>query len=88
MISSAVYFIKSQVLGLQTAFFKRKIQVSVVPSSIMTNMNHFDYQYGQTSNLPKFNYEKHDICFVSKMSSGAPYPVRPARPRPYLDFEL
>ena len=21
-------------------------------------------------------------------NSGAPYPVRPARPRPYLDFEL
>ena len=68
MISSAVYFIKSQVLGLQTAFFKRKIQVSVVPSSIMTNMNHFEYQYCQTSNMPQFNYEKHDICFVSKMS--------------------
>ena len=39
-----------------------------MPSSIMTNMNHFEYQYGQTSNMPKFNYEKHDICFVSKMS--------------------
>jgi hypothetical protein len=67
MLSSAVYVIKSQVLGLQRAFFKNKIQGSVVPRSIMTNMNYFEYQYGQTSNMPKFNHEKHDICSVPKM---------------------
>ena len=49
-------------------FFAKKIQGSVVPRSIMTNMNYFEYQYGQRSNIPKFNYEKHDICLVSKMS--------------------
>jgi hypothetical protein len=49
-------------------FFAKKIQGSVVPRSIMTNMNYFEYQYGQRSNMPKFNYEKHDICLVSKVS--------------------
>ena len=33
----------------------------------MTNMNHFEYQYGQTSSMPKFTHEKHEICLVSKM---------------------
>ena len=33
----------------------------------MTNMNYFEYQYGQASNMPKFNYEKHEICLVPKM---------------------
>ena len=67
MLSSAVYVIKSQVLGLQRAFFQKRIQGSVVPRSIMTNMNYFEYQYGQTSNMPKFNHEKHEICLVPKM---------------------
>ena len=70
MLSSAVYVIKSQVLGLQRAFFKNKIQGSVVPRSIMTNMNYFVYQYGQTLNMPKFNHEKHEICLVPKMPYG------------------
>ena len=43
-------------------------QGSVVPRSIMTNMNYFEYQYGQTLNMPKFNHEKHEICLVPKMS--------------------
>ena len=30
-------------------------------------MNYFEYQYGQTSNMPKFNHEKHEICLVPKM---------------------
>ena len=68
MLSSAVYVIKSQVLGLHRAFFQKRIQGSVVPRSIMTNMNYFEYQYGQTSNMPKFNHEKHEICLVPKMS--------------------
>ena len=68
MFSFAVCIIKLQVLGLQRAFLPKKIQGSVVPRSIMTNMNYFEYQYGQRSNMPKFNYEKHDICLVSKMS--------------------
>ena len=38
MLSLAVYVMKSQVLGLQRAFF----QGSVVPRSIMTNMNYFE----------------------------------------------
>ena len=67
MLSSAVYVVKSQVLGLQRAFFQKKIQGSVVPRSIMTNMNYFEYQYGQTLNMPKFNHEKHEICLVPKM---------------------
>ncbi len=67
MLSSAVYVIKSQVLGLQRAYIRKKIQGSVVPRSIMTNMNYFEYQYGQTSNMPKFNHEKHEICLVPKM---------------------
>ena len=67
MLSSAVYVIKYQVLGLQKAFFQKKIQGLVVPRSIMKNMNHFEYQYGQTSNMPKFNHEKHEICLVPKM---------------------
>jgi len=67
MLSFDVFVIKSQVLFLQRAYFKNKIQGSVVPRSIMTNMNHFDYQYGQTSNMPRFNNEKHEICLVPKM---------------------
>jgi hypothetical protein len=67
MISYSVYVIKSQVLGLQRAFFQKGIQGSVVPRSIMTNMNYFEYQYGQTSNMPKFNHEKHEMCLVPKM---------------------
>jgi hypothetical protein len=63
-----VYAIKSHVLGLQRAFFPKKIQGSVVPRSIMTSMNYFEYQYGQTSNMPKFNHEKHEICLVTKMT--------------------
>ena len=31
-------------------------------------MNYFEYQYGPTSNMPKFNSEKHEICLVPKMS--------------------
>ena len=46
MLSSDVFVIKSQVLCLQRAYFKNKIQGSVVPRSIMTNMNYFEYQYG------------------------------------------
>ena len=30
------------------------------------NMNYFEYQYGQASNMPKFNHEKHEICLVPK----------------------
>ena len=67
MLSSDVFVIKSQVLCLQRAYFKNKIQGSVVPRSIMTNMNYFEYQYGQASNMPKFNHEKHEICLVPKM---------------------
>ena len=48
-------------------FFQKKIQGSVVPRSIMTNMNYFEYQYGQVSNMLKFNLEKHEICLVPKM---------------------
>ena len=33
----------------------------------MTNMNYFEYQYGQTSKMPKFNHEKYVICLVPKM---------------------
>ena len=47
-------------------FFK-KIQVPVLQRSSMTNMNYFEYQYGQTSKMSKFNHEKHDICLVPKM---------------------
>ena len=67
MLSSAVYVVKSPVLGLQRVFFQKKIQGSFVPRSIMTNMNYFEYQYGQTLNMPKFNHEKHEICLVPKM---------------------
>ena len=67
ILSSDVFVIKSQVLCLQRAYFKNKIQGSVVPRSIMTNMNYFDYQYGQGSNMPKFNHEKHETCIVPKM---------------------
>ena len=48
MLSSPVYVIKSQVLGLQRAFFQNQFHGSIVPRSIMTNMNYFDYQCGQT----------------------------------------
>ena len=51
MLSSDVFVIKSQVLCLQRAYFKNKIQGSVVPRSIMTNMNYFEYQYCQTLNM-------------------------------------
>ena len=68
-LTSAVYVIKSQVLGLQRAFFSKKIQGSVVPRSIMTNMNYFEYQLCQPSNMPKLSHEKHEICLVPKMSS-------------------
>jgi hypothetical protein len=67
MLSSAVCAVKLPVLGLQRVFFKNKIQGSVVPGSIMTNMNHFEYQYGQELNMPKFNHEKHEICVITKM---------------------
>ena len=67
MFSFAVCIIKLQVLGLQRAFLPKKIQGSIVPRSVMNNMNYFEYQYGQRSNMPKFNYEKHEICLVSKM---------------------
>ena len=30
-------------------------------------MNYFEYQYGQASNMPKFNHEKHEICLAPKM---------------------
>ena len=30
-------------------------------------MNYFEYQYGPTSNMPKFNSEKREICLVPKM---------------------
>ena len=39
-----------------------------MPRSIMTNMNYFEYQYGQVSNMLKFNLEKHEICLVPKMT--------------------
>ena len=68
MLTSAVYVIKSQVLGLQRAFFRKKIQDSVVPRSIMTNMNYFEYQLCQPSNMPKLSHEKHEISLVPKMS--------------------
>ena len=42
-------------------------QVSNVPRSPLTNMNNFEYQHGQASNMPKFNHEKHEICLVPKM---------------------
>ena len=42
-------------------------QGSVVPRSIMTNMNYSEHQYGQILNMPKFNHEKHEICMVPKM---------------------
>ena len=67
MLSSDVFVIKLQVLSLQRAYIKNKIQGSVVPRSILTNMNYFEYQYGQTLNMPKFNHEKHEICLVPKM---------------------
>ena len=67
MLISAAYVVKSPVLGLQRAFFQKKIQGSVVPRSIMTNMNYFEYQYGQTLNMHKFNHEKHEICLVPKI---------------------
>ena len=66
-LSTVVYVVKSPVLGLQWAFFQTKIQGSAVPRSILTNMNYFEYQYGQASNMPKFNHEKHEICLVPKM---------------------
>jgi hypothetical protein len=33
----------------------------------MTNMNYFEYQYGQTLNMPKVNHEKYEICLAPKM---------------------
>ena len=69
MLSSDVFAIKAQILCLQRAYFKNKIQGSAMPRSIMTNMNYFEYQYGQASNMPKFNHEKYEICLVPKMSS-------------------
>ena len=39
-----------------------------MPRSIVTNMNLFEYQYGQASNMPKYNHEMHEICLVPKMS--------------------
>ena len=38
-----------------------------MPRSIMTNMNDFEYQYGQTLKMPKFNHEKNEICLLPKM---------------------
>ena len=49
-------------------FFFKTIQGSVVPRSIMTNMNYFEYQLCQPSNMPKLSHEKHEICLVPKMS--------------------
>jgi hypothetical protein len=66
MLSYDVFVIKSQVLCLQRAYFKNKIQGLVVPRSVMTNMNYFEYQYGQASNMPKFNQEQHEICLDQK----------------------
>ena len=34
----------------------------------MTNMNYFEYQLCQPSNMPKLSHEKHEICLVPKMS--------------------
>ena len=48
-------------------FFPKKIKGSDMPRPIMTNMNYFEYQYGQTLNMPKFNHEKDEICLVPKM---------------------
>ena len=67
MLSSDVFVIKSQVLCLHRAYFKNKIQGSVVPRSILTNMNYFEYQYGQVPNMPEFNHEKHEIYLVPKI---------------------
>ena len=33
----------------------------------MIDMNYFEYQYGQTSIMSKFNHEKHEISVVPKM---------------------
>ena len=30
-------------------------------------MNYFKYQYGQLSNMPKFNHGKYETCLVPKM---------------------
>ena len=38
-----------------------------MPRSIMTTMNYFEYRYGQTLKMPKFNHEKHEICLVPTM---------------------
>jgi hypothetical protein len=73
MLSSAVYVIKYQVLGLQRAFFQKKIQGLVVPRSIMTNMNHFDYQYDQTclsSIMKSMKYVWYQKCPVSVIMSN------------------
>ena len=48
--------------------FQKQIQGSVVPRSIITNMNYFEYLYGQAFCMPEFNHEKHEICLVPKMS--------------------
>ena len=39
-----------------------------MPRPIMTNMNYFEYQCGQISNMPKLNHEKYETCLVPKMS--------------------
>ena len=46
-------------------FPANSLQSSVVPRSIMTNMNYYAYHYCQTLNMSKFN---HEICLVTKMS--------------------
>ena len=33
----------------------------------MTNVNYFEYQLCQPSNMPKLKNEKHEICLVPKM---------------------
>ena len=43
------------------------LQALNVPRPLMTNMNNFEHQFGQRSNMPKFNYEKHEICLLPKM---------------------
>ena len=38
-----------------------------MPRPIMTNMNYFEYQCGQISNMPKLNHEKYETFLVPKM---------------------
>ena len=78
MLSSDVFVIKLQVLCLQRAYFKNKIQGSVVPRSAMKNMNRFEYQYGQASNMPKFIHEKNEICLSQSCPVSITFYIRHA----------